>query len=78
MHVQMYAGSGDYIHSNFATHTDGLTCSFTDADGCTHFFYVGETILVEDDRGIYTVVVSLGFYNGGARNQTIIRGKRLN
>ena len=66
MHVQMYAGLGDYIRSNFATHTDGLTCSFTDADGCTHIF------LVEDGRGIYTVVVSLGLYNGGASNQTII------
>ena len=34
----MYAGSGDYIQSNFASivaYTDGLTCSFTDADGCT-------------------------------------------
>ena len=72
MHVQMYAGSGDYnkiIHSNFATHTDGLTC----ADGCTHFFYVGETILVEDDRAIYTVVVCTM-----VAQAIIIRRKRLN
>ena len=71
MHVQMYAGSEDYIHSNFATHTDGLTCSFTDADGCTHFFYVGETILVEDGE-VYSCCILISLYNGGASNQTII------
>ena len=33
---------------------DGLKCSFTDSDGCNHFFYVQRTtILVENDRGIY-------------------------
>ena len=32
---------------------DGLKCSFTDSDGCNHFFYVQRTIiLVENDRGI--------------------------
>ena len=32
---------------------DDFKCSFTDSDGCNHFFYVQPTIiLVENDRGI--------------------------